>query len=157
MITTLISSKFRRCTLFEGLLMAILMLAGSGFVRTLYSQTILSASPNPVNFGPVVVGQSKTLSIVFTNNGTMSLTIYNRTFTSSSPSFSFSTTPLDTIVLAAQKSYTVMMQFQPKTLGVFTDSVSVTWRISTTPSYYATLLRVPVSGTGISDSTCSCV
>ncbi|MFZ0283932.1 MAG: choice-of-anchor D domain-containing protein [Terriglobales bacterium] len=83
----------------------------------------LGISPSSLDFGSVPVGNSKTLSLVATNNGTVDITVSSVAL--SAPQFTL-TQPTIPVTIAAGKSSTFTVVFAPTAVGTFTGSMSVT-------------------------------
>jgi Abnormal spindle-like microcephaly-assoc'd, ASPM-SPD-2-Hydin len=98
----------------------------------------LRCTPRYLNFGSVVVGQSKTLAVTMSNTGSTSLTV--ATMNKSAPWFSVTHLTLP-LTLPAGRSVTFNVSFVPKNIGTAAGSVLFTSNVSA--------VRVYVSGAGV--------
>ena len=98
----------------------------------------LTCTPRNLDFGSVVVGRSKTLSVIMINTGSTSLTL--TTMNTSAPAFSVTHLTLP-LTLSAGGSVTFNVSFAPKNIGTSTGSSLFTSAVSG--------VRVYVSGTGV--------
>jgi uncharacterized protein DUF1573/centrosomal CEP192-like protein/HYDIN/CFA65/VesB family protein/ASPM-SPD-2-Hydin domain-containing protein len=102
----------------------------------------LGSNPTSVPFGNVQVGGDPTASETITNTGTSSVTISAVTITGTGFTVSGITTPM---TLAAGKSATFVVGFDPQTAASESGSVTIT-STATNPT-----LTIPVSGTGVGE------
>jgi hypothetical protein len=100
----------------------------------------LAASPTSLSFGNVTVGQSGTQTVTLSNSGGASLTISSAS--TSGPGFSISGLTLP-MTLAAGKSLTFSVAFQPSNDGTATGSVT----LSATGT--VTTVVISLSGTAV--------
>ncbi|HEX4785996.1 MAG TPA: choice-of-anchor D domain-containing protein [Candidatus Sulfotelmatobacter sp.] len=100
----------------------------------------LSLGAASVDFGPVVAGSSKTLTVNATNTGAASVTVSSAAF--SSLSFELSAPALPMALLAGQTT-PVSLVFSPKAAGAFTGTLSITSNASDSS------VTVPLTGTGV--------
>src|SRR5437773_11910420 len=101
-------------------------------------QSGLAAIPSSNNFGTVPVGSSKTATETLSNTGNGKVTVSQVTITGTGFSLSGLNLP---IVLISGQSYTLTVQFAPKTSGSVTGNISVVYGRSST-------ISVAISGTG---------
>ena len=97
----------------------------------------VSVLPTSLNFGAVVIGESKTLNLVVSNEGTGPLRVLN--IVSSNPSVRVSETGF-TLDLAASK--TLLVTLDPSAVGTLRATLDIPSNDPETP-----LLQVPLSGT----------
>jgi len=115
-----------------------IVLLGILFVAFANAADQLTCRPRYLNFGSVVVGRSKTLSVTMSNIGSTSLTV--TTINKSAPAFSVTRLTLP-LILAAGRSVTFNVSFAPKNIGTATGSILFASTVSG--------FRVYVSGTGV--------
>ena len=98
-------------------------------------------------FGNVTVGQTPTLNLQLTNQGTTNLVIDATTITGTDAAqFSDNFNDAGNITLAAGASTTVIVTFAPTSAGSKTATLAITHSGTNTP------LQVPLSGTGTTPS-----
>ena len=96
-----------------------------------------------LTFGNVTVGQTPTLNLQLTNQGTTNLVIDATTITGTDAAqFSDNFNDAGNITLAAGTSTTVIVTFAPTSAGSKTATLSITHSGSNNP------VQVPLSGTG---------
>jgi Abnormal spindle-like microcephaly-assoc'd, ASPM-SPD-2-Hydin len=95
-------------------------------------QTQLALASTTMNFGSVVLGSSKTLTVSATNGGTTSVSITGATSTTSEFSSSLSATP---VTVAAGKSTSLTVTFAPKTAAQ--ASATITFATSVGSAFLA--------------------
>lgn len=83
----------------------------------------ITASPNPMDFGPVADGSTKTASLVVSNPSTTGVTVSQATVTGAA--FSLSSVPTLPVVLAAGQSLTLGLTFSPTAGGTANGSLSI--------------------------------
>ncbi len=109
-----------------------------------------SASPNPVDFGDVPVGERKVLPVTLTNTGSLDLAISAVSLTqgqSGPAEFSFTETtnvhaPFGSSLQAGAKA-TIYIEFQPAQTGEQTGTLTIQSNSNALPSY-----TVPLRGNG---------
>jgi Abnormal spindle-like microcephaly-assoc'd, ASPM-SPD-2-Hydin len=113
-----------------------LVIDGSGV------QPSVSAVPTSASFGSVPVGASTSQTIQLKNAGTTPLTISAATASGTGFSVSGLTLP---VALSAGTAATLTIKFSPKSAGAVSGAATVTGGFSS--------VSVPISGTGVSDTT----
>jgi hypothetical protein len=114
----------------------VLWIIGSG------AQPSVSAAPTSASFGSVAVGASTSQTIQLKNTGTTPLTISAATASGTGFSVSGLTLP---VTLSAATSATLTIKFAPKSAGAVSGAATVTGSFAS--------VSVPISGTGVSDTT----
>jgi len=102
----------------------------------------LSLGTATVDFGSVIAGSSKSLTVTATNSGTQSVTISGAAV--SSKYFSLAAPGLPVTVSAGQSS-TLSLKFTPNAAGTFSGTASLTSDASNT------VPNISLSGTGVAD------
>jgi hypothetical protein len=113
-----------------------LVINGSGV------QPSVSAVPTSASFGSVPVGASTSQTIQLKNAGTTPLTISAATASGTGFSVTGLTLP---VALSAGTAATLTIKFSPKSAGAVSGTATVTGSFSS--------VSVPISGTGVSDTT----
>jgi len=101
----------------------------------------LTSTPSDLHFGKVVTGQTKTLSVTLTNNGSSSVTVSSVT---NAPAFTVSSSSLP-VTLAAGQSTQVQITFGPAPVGFTLATIAFASNASNSP------LHVQVQGTGVTE------
>jgi hypothetical protein len=104
------------------------------------SQSALTLSPGSINFGSAVTGVANTQTVQISNPGTVPVTITAANI--SGAGFSASGLPLP-MTLSAGKATTFSVQFDPKSAGAATGSLSLVSDASNPPS------AIALSGAGV--------
>ena len=102
----------------------------------------LTANPSSVNFGNVVIANSKTVAVSVSNTGAASVTISAAAATGNSFSFSGPNLP---ITLAAGQSATFNAIFTPPSAGNKNGSLTITSNANNSN------LTIPLQGTGVTE------
>lgn len=125
-------------------------LSGSSSTTNLRSESTISASPDNVNFGAVVVGQSAMKTVILTNQTPASLEIDKIAI--SSQAFSFSGQSSLPAKISSGESYNLTIKFDPSIAGTTNGQLV----IETTPSSHPdTSIALSGNGTpGLSAFTC---
>src|SRR5579862_241036 len=103
----------------------------------------LSLNSTNVDFGTVIAGASKTLTVTASNTGSASITVSSASI--SSQYFSLRAPTLPTAVLAGQ-SVPITLVFTPNAAGSFSGTVSVASNATNNPAMFA------LAGTGVAPS-----
>jgi len=113
----------------------------------------IEATPNPVNFGNVVIGGTAIQSITVSNVGWAALNITNVTLPGAP--FSIITDNCSGQTVPAHSSCTIDVQFAPGAAGSYTDSITITSNDPDEPNYVVNLLGNGVTG-GVPDFSLAC-
>jgi hypothetical protein len=108
----------------------------------------LAYSPTDLRFGAIIVGQSDTLLVTVTNNGTTTVTVSE--ITGSNPEFAYSSLSLP-LTLVAGQSVNLTVTFTP-TAPVFTDG-TITFSSNASNPHFA----IPVRGTGVTSEAVTAI
>ncbi len=138
------ASKLALVVVCLGIMAGCAGVSTSSHTQTQTGAGTLSLGAASLDFGPVTVGGTKTLTITATNTGASSVTVSSAAF--SSQSFSLTSPSLPTALLVGQ-STPVSLVFSPKAAGAFTGTVSITSNASDSA------VTVPLTGTGLAAGT----
>jgi len=101
----------------------------------------LTATPAALRFGKVITGQTRTLQVTLTNNGSSGITVKS---VQNAPQFTMSSPSLP-VKLAAGMSTQIAITYTPTTLGQILATVTLTSTASNSS------LQVPVRGAGVTE------
>jgi Abnormal spindle-like microcephaly-assoc'd, ASPM-SPD-2-Hydin len=108
----------------------------------------LAYSPTDPRFGAVIVGQSDTLLVTLTNNGTTTVTVSE--IIGSNPEFAYTSLSLP-LTLVAGQSVNLTVTFTP-TAAVFTNG-TITFQSNASNPHFA----IPVRGTGVNSEAATAI